>query len=143
MTVLQSILEKYGVAHRAQPDSDHIHTVEEKIGFKLPEDYKGFLEGYAGFEEFIGKEFVKLWDVEELMEINQGYQIITELENTVGIGSNGSGEFIAIEKGSAGEFRVVLSPFIDLDLDCHIEIGSSFTDFLQRLEDGHEWFNED
>jgi hypothetical protein len=34
----------------------------------------------------------------------------------------------------------VLSPFL-IEEEAHIEIGNSFTDFLERLENGIEWFN--
>ncbi len=53
---------------------------------------------------------------------------------------NGSSEFIAIEQTVDNSIRVVLTPFIDLDKQYHIEIGISFTDFLQRLDNGQEWF---
>ena len=61
---------------------------------------------------------------------------------TVGIGDNGVGEFIGIEKRADGETRVILKPFIDLNKKYHIEIGSSFTDFLERMDKGKKWFNE-
>jgi hypothetical protein len=59
---------------------------------------------------------------------------------TLGIGGNGSGEFIAIEHFGNNNLRIVLSPFI-IEKEAHIEIGTSFTDFLQRLENEQEWFN--
>lgn len=58
---------------------------------------------------------------------------------TLGIGDNGSGECIALEKCINAKTRVILSSFIDLDKQYHIEIGSSFTDFL----DGERWFSEE
>jgi hypothetical protein len=33
----------------------------------------------------------------------------------------------------------VLSPFL-IEKEAHIEIGISFTDFLERLENRKEWF---
>jgi hypothetical protein len=62
------------------------------------------------------------------------------LTKSLGIGDNGSGEFIAIEKLDNLNFRIVLSPFL-IEEEAHIEIGNSFTDFLERLENGIEWFN--
>ncbi len=38
------------------------------------------------------------------------------------------------------EYRIVLSPFIDLDKSFNIEIGNSFTNFFERLENGIDWF---
>jgi hypothetical protein len=85
---------------------------------------------------------MRLWDFDELVETNKDYGIFDNLSNTLGIGGNGSSEFIAIELISNGNYRIVLSPFIDLDKQYHIEIGTSFTDFLVRLDNGQEWFNE-
>jgi len=58
----------------------------------------------------------------------------------LGIGGNGSSEFIAIEQTESSKIRVVISPFIDLDKSYHIEIGDSFADFLNRLDHWEEWF---
>lgn len=112
------------------------------IGFKLPADYLYFAEGYNGFEGFIGEEYVRLWDIENLIEENSGYAIVQELDNTIGIGGNGGGEFLAIEMLGEGAYRVVLSPFIDLDKKYFVDVGSSFTDFLQRLVEGRTWFED-
>ena len=139
--MIGSIVEKYGSTKRNVSIVDAIELIERKIGFDLPKDYRQFAEGYAGFESMIGKEYVRLWDSEELIETNSAYRITNELENTIGIGTNGGAEFIAIEKMEQDKYRIVLSPLIDLDKECHIEIGQSFTDFLLRLENGIEWFD--
>jgi len=117
-----------------------IEEIESIINFKLPEDYKFFLLNYLRNESFLGNEYVILWELNELTEMNISYQITDNLVNTIGIGGNGSSEFIAIEFTKNNEYRVVLSPFIDLDKNYHIEIGNSFTDFFERLENGKNWF---
>jgi hypothetical protein len=53
-----------------------------------------------------------------------------------------SGEFIGIEYAPSNQYRLILSPLIDLDIQHHIEIGDSFTDFLARLESGQTWFDD-
>jgi len=80
------------------------------------------------------------WDIDELIGANIDYQIFENLPKTLAIGGNGSSKFIAIEQTVDNSIRVVLTPFIDLDKQYHIEIGISFTDFLQRLDNGQEWF---
>ena len=134
------IVEKYGSKKRSKPAMDTIELIEKILGFKLPKDYRQFAKNYTGFESVIGEEFVRLWDSEELMESNSEYRIINELENTIGIGTNSGGEFIAIEKTDKDKFRIILSPLIDLDKESHIEIGASFSDFIVRLENGKGWF---
>ena len=140
METFASIIEKYGSKRRIELATENINLIKQKIGFELPNDYKEFLNKYTGFENFIGKEFVRLWDVEEVIENNVDYQIIKELNKTIGIGSNGGGEFVGIQKMLNGNCRIILSPFIDLDEEYHTEIGDSFTNFLVRLEEGIEWF---
>ena len=75
----------------------------------------------------------------KFLELNKLYRAGKYLPNTLMIGSNGSSEFIAIEYNGVG-YQIVLSPFIDMNKKYHIEIGISFTDFLERLANGKEWF---
>lgn len=141
MNIVDSIIEKHGGERRKKQMKDKVEKIEREIGFNFPKDYRRFVMNYTGFENRIGKEFVRLWNLEELIEFNSDYGIIEELENTIGIGTNGGGEFIAIEKLNDKKNRIVLSPLIDLDKDYHMEIGDSFSDFLMRLENGIQWFN--
>jgi SMI1/KNR4 family protein SUKH-1 len=142
MEQFEQILVKYGCPRRVQKPSFSIDEIEAAIGFKLPSDYAFYTQNYLGFEGSIREAHVRLWGINELMEQNKGYGIIDNLANTLGIGTNGGGEFIAIELLEIDNYRVVLSPFIDLDKKYHIEIGSSFSDFLIRLDQGQEWFNQ-
>jgi len=140
MNEVEELLIKYNCPKRAAKPIVTVEEIENTVNFKLPDDYLTFAQNYSGFEEFIGEEFVRLWDFDELAERNKGYQIFTYLPKTLGIGGNGGGVFIAMEQLDDGKLRIVLSPFIDLDRQYHIEIGTSFTDFLMRLDNGEEWF---
>ena len=82
---------------------------------------------HGGHETQIGEEYVKLWDKDELLSLNQDYRILENLPETIGIGDNGAGEFIGIEKLEDGRLRIVLTPFIDLDKQYHIEIAFALT----------------
>jgi hypothetical protein len=140
MIKIEQILDKNNFKRRVKKPKISLEEIENKINFKLPEDYKFYLLNYLGNESFLGNEYVILWDLNELVEMNNDYQITDNLTNTIGIGGNGSSEFIAIEFTENNEYRIVLSPFIDLNKDYHIEIGNSFTDFFERLENGKDWF---
>lgn len=59
---------------------------------------------------------------------------------TIGIGDIGGGEFIGLEKLNDERIRIILTPFIDLDREYHIEIGNLFSDFLTRMDKGEKWF---
>jgi hypothetical protein len=140
MEKFEQILVKYNSPKRTEKPLTAIDQIESVIKFKLPTDYKTYIQNYFGFEETIGKEYIRLWDFNELMELNKTYGICDNLPKTLGIGGNGASEFIAIELTEDDKYRIVLSPFIDIDKQYHIEIGTSFTDFLVRLDNGQEWF---
>lgn len=140
MTDLETILTKYKFSKRTTKLITKFSEIEEQIGFSLPDDYKIYIDNYGGYEEFIGPELVTLWGFNELLSRNKDTGILDNLPMTLAIGNNASGEFIAIEFIDSTNCRIVLSPFIDLDKQYHIHIGSSFTDFLVRLDNGKEWF---
>jgi len=139
MEQLEQILKKYSFPKRTLNAIMIFDGLERGLVFDLPEDYKYFLSNYIEHECFIGPEYLRLWDLDNLLENNKGYQIQECLDNTIGIGSNGGGECLAIELLSHGKYRVVLTPFI-FEKECHIEIGTSFTDMLNRLDNGINWF---
>ncbi|MBS7231443.1 SMI1/KNR4 family protein [Flavobacterium psychroterrae] len=141
MEVLQAIISKYDFPKRDINSSVQIAKIESFSNLKLPEDYVFYLENYLGIDQFIGVEFIKLWSLEEIIEANKSYKIVEELKRTIGIGSNGSGEFIGIEIDQFENVKVILSPFIDLNSKYNIVIGTSFTDFLIRLDHKIEWFS--
>jgi hypothetical protein len=136
---LEILLTKYNFQKKASESRKNVQSIEDYFGFKLPEDYIFFLEKYSAFEDFVNVEYVKLWAAEELIETNKGYEIQKYMPNTIGIGSNGSGEIIAIEFDETESYEIVLAP-IDLDAEYNINIGKDFTEFLNRLDCGKSWF---
>jgi len=141
MTTLEKIISKYSFPKRDVYATGNVNDVELYSKLKLPEDYIFYLENYHGIDQFIGVEFINLWSLEEIIKTNISYNIVEELQQTIGIGSNGSGEFIGITWDQNQNVRIILSPFIDLNTKHHIEIGTSFTDFLVRLDKGVDWFS--
>ena len=141
MNTTDEIFKKHNWPTRISDDTDLL-DIEREIGFKLPEDYKDFISRYGGHGTQMGEEYIKLWDRENLLSVNKGYEIFENLPETIGIGDNGAGEFIGIEKLNDGGLRIILTPFIDLDKQYHIEIGKSFTDFLLKLDKGEKWIKD-
>ncbi|OOV19217.1 SMI1/KNR4 family protein [Flavobacterium sp. LM4] len=137
---LQLIFDKYDFPKNNQNSFVTIRELEEYSNLKLPDDYIFYLENYTGIDQFVGAEFIKFWGLEEIIEANKSYNIFKELQRTIGIGTNGSGEFIGIVFDSNNVAKIIISPFVDLNAKYHTEIGVSFTDFLIRLDKGIEWF---
>jgi len=141
MEHLQKLISKYSFPKRDIKPNIEVGDIELYSKLKLPKDYVFYLENYFGIDQFIGVEFINLWSLEEIIETNKNYNIVEELEHTIGIGSNGSGEFIGITLDKNENVKIILSPFIGLNSEYHIEIGTSFTDFLVRLDKGIDWFS--
>lgn len=140
MEKLEQLLLKYNFEKRTNSLKTTFEQVEDFINFKLPDDYKFFAKNYLDFEESIGEEYVRLLDFDELIENNTDCQITEYLTKTLIIGGNAGGEYIAIEQTEQNNIRIILSPYIVIEKEAHIEIGTSFTDFLERLDNGQEWF---
>lgn len=139
MEKLQELLFKYNWPTRTEKSQTTIDDVEKLINFKLPADYKTFLQTFSGNDEFIGSEFVSLWDLDEIIESNTESGLLESLPRTIGIGGNGAGELIAIENTLDDNYRLIITPLL-FEKEAHINIGFSFTDFLVRLDSGQEWF---
>ncbi len=142
MKTTDEILKKYDWPTRTSSDKTSSLDIEREIGFDLPDDYKDFLLRHGGHETHIGEEYIKLWGIDNLLSLNRDYKIFDNLPKTIGIGDNGAGEFIGIEKLDTGEIHLILTPFVDLDKQYNVEIGKSFTDFLLRLDKGEKWFKD-
>ena len=143
MKKLKLLLDKYDFQKKQTPITQaQVDSIEKLIGFKLPDDYLFFLKNYNGDADFIGNEFVILWDADKLLQSNIKSEILEYLPSTLAIGGNGGGEFIGIEKTELDKINIVLSPFIGLEKINHIIIGDSFTDFLIRLDEKREWFGK-
>ena len=140
MSDIDKILKKYNWPTKETLDHLDFREIENRIEFELPDDYKEFLSKYSSYETQIGEAFFKLWGFDKLLELNVGYEIIDNLKMTIGIGDNGGGELIGLEKLHNGNFSIILTPFINFDKECHIEIGNSFTDFFKRMDNGEKWF---
>ncbi len=136
MEDLEYLLDKFGFVRQTQVNNN-FQKIESLIRFQLPEDYKYYLENYNPFDDSIGQEYVVLYSINDLLEISR--EGIINDSHTIAIGSNGASETIGIRFWEPKNYKIVIAQYIQ-DIDDHIEIGTSFTDMLQRLDAGKEWF---
>lgn len=101
-------------------DSSSIH---------LPDDYSQFLGMMNGGEGFIGDAYVRLYKLEELLEMNAAYEFPKYRPGYLLIGSNGGSEAFAFNLRTEAVFMI---PFIG-DIADAVEIGTSFLGYLQNL----------
>ena len=141
MFEIERIFTNYNFIKRTENLKINVNQVEQKVDFLLPSDYIFYAENYIENESFIGNEYVKLWDFNEILKLNTEYEITENFENIIAIGGNGSSELILIEFIKSEEYRIVLVTAYDFDKKNWIEIGNSFADFFHRLENGKNWFD--
>src|SRR5882757_3175343 len=104
MISLEHIFKKYPFRKRNISPEAEIAAIENEFNIKFPHDYKYYLLHYEGYEDFIGKEYVELWSVDELKKSNDGCCIQKWVPSFFGIGSNMGGELIALERTSSDHF---------------------------------------
>jgi hypothetical protein len=118
---------------------EQILEVERLLRFVLPEDYKVFLRWSNGGEGNLGRDYLSLWPIEQVGQLNEDYQIDRYLPMVLAIGSDGGGECFALDyTTSATRPALIRVPFGDLDPDCCEVIGPTFREGLERLLTGQE-----
>ena len=103
-------------------------------GFKLPTDYATFLRFANGGEGIVGRKgaYAIFWRIEDILELNDAYEVAQYAPSLILFGSNGGGDAFAFDRNSA-QGRVVQVPFVGLDLRDAVEIGP-FVDLLEYLK---------
>jgi hypothetical protein len=130
---LIEVLDSYNFMRKNSHIETTVEMLEYKVGFLLPDDYKEYLSNFSAFEGSINSSFIKLWDIDQLIAYNEGYEIFRSMPNTFGIGSNGSGGLLAIEREDSGLISYVKTPFTMLDSEKNEYLASSFTEFIEKL----------
>ena len=114
-------------------DAAAIRRFEADWGHALPEDYVRFLQHTNGGEGFVGQNaYVIFWRVEELSEMNDGYQVAEFAPGLFLFGSNGGGEAFAFDMRSDAK-PIVSVPFVGMDLTLADALAPDFPAFLRRL----------
>lgn len=110
-----------------------LEQLAQSLGAPLPADYRAFLRYSNGGEGFIGRnDYLRFYTAENLLEINQAYEIDQYLPGFLLVGSNTIGDAICLRPPLA-EGQVMQVPFIPLRRDYAEPGESSFGDFLTRL----------
>lgn len=124
---------EHPVLHEGAP-STAISDIEHRIGTSLPKLYAELMTRSNGVEGFLSEEnYLMLWPLEQLSELNKGYGT-TEFAPTLWLfGSNGGDAGYAFDTRSDG-LPIVEVPFIGMSLEEAKPKGSSFADFLKKLQ---------
>ena len=109
-----------------------LRLTEEVFGKQLPCDYKEFLAYSNGGEGYFGKHYLILWKTDELGKFNKEYQVLEYAAGLILFGSNGGGEGFAFDTRVV-PYKVVLVPFVGMDLQHAIPVADSFVGLLERM----------
>ncbi len=115
-----------------------IETAEEFFNLKFPTDYKEFLQFTNGLEGETSDNYLVLWSVEELTELNRAYNVKEFVSDIIIIGSDGGEEAFAFDTTN---MTIVNLPFIGMGHIANEKISDTFQDFLSsQLKDNKSFF---
>lgn len=106
---------------------------EQAFGRDLPADYAAFLKEKDGGEGFFGRNFIVLWNAEQLASLNADFGVKEKAPGLVLIGSDGGEIAFAFDARQIAP-PVVRLPFKTLSLEAAETLAPNFTAFLHRLE---------
>ena len=98
--------------------------------FRLPTDYLDFARTMNGGEGFVGEMYIRLYKVEELLEMNLGYKFPEFFPGFFLFGSDGGGEafaFYAFESNAVYQVPFIGGP------EHAIKLAASFGDWMKQL----------
>ncbi len=96
----------------------------------VPSDYLENIREIAGQEGFLGQQYLRLYRFEELIELNQAYQIPDYNPELFLFAADGHGEGFAFVFGTD---TVVKIPLIPIPTDQADVVANGFEKFLRRL----------
>ena len=118
---------------------DSIARCQADLRFPLPADCVQFLQQMNGGEGFVGKNFLRAWPIEDLIQFNKDYLVDEAAPELFLFGSSGGGEAFAFDTRSAPP-PIVAVPFIG-SLEDAIVIAPNFSSFLQHLYQSESLFS--
>ena len=107
--------------------SSAIETAEKFFNLKLPTDYIEFLQFTNGLEGETTNSYLVLWGAEELVELNQAYNVKEFISNIILIGSDGAEDAFAFD---ITNMTIVKLPFIGMGHIANEKLSDTFGDFL-------------
>jgi hypothetical protein len=110
-----------------------IAECERHFGLKLPKDYRNFMVFSNGGEGFIGaNSYLRLWKIEELPLMNDGYETAKYLPNGLLFGTDGGEEAFGFDLRTS-QIKIVQVPFIGMEWKYAWLLSDSFNGFLHQL----------
>jgi hypothetical protein len=123
--LLDKLANSFDTVSPATPAA--IETAEKFFNLKLPTDYKEFLQFSNGFEGETAESYLVLWSAEELVELNQAYNVKEFISNIILIGSDGAEDAFGFDTIN---MTIVKLPFIGMGHIANEKLSDTFGEFL-------------
>ena len=121
-----NFIKKSGAARQ-----DVLHICA-RLNLKPQSDYLNVLEFTNGGEGFLQQSYFRLYSCEDLISLNEAYQVHNFAPGLLLFGSNGGGEAFGFDTRHNPP-EIVRIPFIPMDFEYAQPLGKSFLGFLQAL----------
>ncbi|WP_223596755.1 SMI1/KNR4 family protein [Neobacillus bataviensis] len=126
------MIHTYGLELKPPVEEYMVKKVETKLGITFPIDYIEFISYSNGAEGSIGENYLILWSIEDIIELNEAYGVSDFAKGLVLFGSDGGDTAFAFDTRT-DETQIVSVPFIGMDLEEVTTCSNTFNGFLQYL----------
>lgn len=127
-------LEPYETLSELERVKGEINLINyaEKIGVEVPKEYLEIVGESTGYEIGIGDNvYIRIWDAEWCVEMNDAYAIPEFSPNSLAIGDDEGGKFLIYLVGDKG-YGLYLSECGNLGSEEAEFISKTLTDFLLK-----------
>jgi hypothetical protein len=122
---------------KPEANKEDIKRACATLSFTPPADYIDALQFSNGGEGFINRSYFRLYSIEELVTLNEAYQVKTFAPGLIIFGSTGGGEAFAFDTRKA-PIELLQIPFIPMDLEYGKSLGQTLTEFLHSLSENRK-----
>ncbi|WP_342430147.1 SMI1/KNR4 family protein [Neobacillus sp. FSL H8-0543] len=124
------MINTYGLVLNPPIDRNKVKKVESVLGVAFPDDYVEFITYTNGAEGSIDENYLVLWAIDEIIELNEGYSVYEFAKGLVIFGSDGGETAFAFDTRTT-EMQIVAVPFIGMDLDEVTTCSKTYNGFLK------------
>ena len=123
--VLDSLCKYFDLNPPASPSD--IKAAETYFNLELPLDYKEFMQFTNGLEGIVNDSYLVLWTAEELIALNEAYNVKEFVSDILIIGSDGAEDAFAYD---LTDMNIVTLPFIGMGHIAKEKVSITFQDFI-------------
>lgn len=130
----ENILKIFDQWHKNDSVSiNQINEIAKKLKINFPIEYIEFLQWSNGGEGSVQNEYLYLWKVGDIKQLNNDYGIQEFLSSDcLAFGTNGGGLCYGFDFSK--EAKIFQSPLGDLDYSEIKFLGSNFYDFIKNIK---------